>query len=85
MAQKQIKSSENTPMPPVTVLSAKGNQYGTDDAFGAANNAYQQLLKIGNTQQTALVLATIAYLQRNPLVPMSEARTRVAAMVGAIS
>lgn len=84
MAQHDMRTHNVSAARPKTGQGPDARAAATDDAYLAANNAYRQLLEIGNTQQSALVLATIAYLQRNPMVPMMEARARVAAMVGAI-
>ncbi len=48
----------------------------------AAQKAYRKQVKFGNPPRSALVAATIVYLQRNPSVPVIEARNRVARAVG---
>ena len=55
------------------------------DEISAANRVYRSQLESGNSSQSALVLATIVYLQRNPLVPQAVARARVAAAIGAMA
>ena len=55
------------------------------DEFSAANRVYRSQLESGNSSQSALVLATIVYLQRNPRVPQVVARARFAAAIGAMA
>ena len=54
-----------------------------EDEIFAASRVYRSQLDSGNTVNSALVLATIVYLQRNPRVPTDVARARVAAAIGA--
>lgn len=58
---------------------------GQDDEIFAASRVYRSQLDSGNSSKTALVLASIVYLQRNPRVPTAEARARVAAAIGAVA
>ena len=55
---------------------------GAADEFGAARNAYQEQIEFGNAPKSALDLAIIVYQQRNPRVPVSEARNRIAQALG---
>jgi len=55
------------------------------DEISAANRVYRSQLESGNSSQSALVLATIVYLQRNPRVPQAVARACVAAAIGAMA
>lgn len=52
------------------------------DAFGAAKIAYDEQIAFGSPPRTALDLATIVYQQRNPKVPVEEARERIAQVLG---
>ncbi len=56
-----------------------------DDENSALSRVFQSQLDCGNSSKTALVLATIVYLQRNPKVPAVVARARVAAAIGAVA
>lgn len=53
-----------------------------DNELSTASRVYRRQLDPGSQPKTALVLATIAYLQRNPTVPTVIGRARVAASVG---
>ena len=55
------------------------------DEFSVANRVYRSQLVSGNLSQSALVLATIVYLQRNPHVLQAVARARFAAAIGAMA
>jgi hypothetical protein len=44
--------------------------------------AYRDQIEFGNTPETALGLAMIVYLRRNPRVPVREARSRVVKALG---
>ena len=52
------------------------------DAFGAAKTAYREQIEFGSPPNTALDLATIVYQQRNPSVPVDEARELIAEVLG---
>ena len=56
-----------------------------EDEIDAANRVYRSQLESGNSSQSALVLATIVYLQRKPRVPQAVARARVAAAIGTLA
>ena len=56
-----------------------------EDELDAANRVYRSQPESGNSSQSALVLATIVYLQRNPRVPQAVARARVAAAIGTLA
>ncbi len=56
-----------------------------DDENSAVSRVYQSQIDCGNSSKTALVLATIVYLQRNPKVPAVVARARVAAAIGTVA
>jgi len=60
-------------------------QLGCEEEISAISRAYRSQIDCGNSIKTALVLATIVYLQRNPKVPAVVARARVAATVGAVA
>ena len=44
--------------------------------------AYREQTYLGETTKAALRLTTVAYLQRNPHMPFSEARARVSKVLG---
>lgn len=54
----------------------------TGEELSAASTAYRQQVAFGYTPESALVAATIAYLQRNPRVPAATARARIADAIG---
>ncbi len=60
-------------------------QQANDEEISAASRAYRSQLDSGNSSKSALVLATIVYLQRNPRVPAVIARARVAAAIGCMA
>lgn len=49
----------------------------SEDELFVASRVYWRQRRFGSPEQTALVLATIAFLQRNPRVPIGEARARL--------
>lgn len=55
---------------------------GQDDEFGAAKIAYHEQIEFGSALKSALNLASIVYQQRNPFVPVCEARARIADALG---
>lgn len=68
-----------------TMTAQRAKKRSKEDEIFAASRVYRSQIDSGNTANSALVLATIVYLQRNPLVPTDVARARVAAAIGAIA
>ena len=67
------------------VVESTVRQCACEDEISAVSRAYRSQIDSGNSTKTALVLATIVYLQRNPKVPAVVARARVAATIDAVA
>ena len=52
------------------------------DDFCAARAAYREQIEFGSEEGNALNLATIVYQQRNPCIPVYEARSIVGEALG---
>ena len=52
------------------------------DDFCAARAAYREQIEFGNTEDSALNLATIVYQQRHPCVPACQAKALVVEALG---
>ena len=54
------------------------------DGLGAARTAYREQIEFGSPPRTALDLATIVFQQRNPTVPVDEARELIVEALGVV-